>query len=160
MRDLYLDGVVQHERQSYIDSIDVLDLPRGRLCLHGSLESQNNHCRNVAHAALSRPFVDVECKPISSTLIRTHLLKSRESLCQSEKGGGWKLKKNVRSENREKNRFRKGVENMLHPNAVEYLIEHITELWIVPKMNMVGGGQPISVDSNESHDTENGCLVQ
>ena len=51
-----MDGVVQHQRHSYIDSIDVLDLPRGRLCLHGSLESQNNHCRNVAHAALSRPY--------------------------------------------------------------------------------------------------------
>ena len=50
-----MDGVVQHQRHSYIDSIDVLDLPRGRLCLHGSLDSQNNHCRNVAHAALSRP---------------------------------------------------------------------------------------------------------
>ena len=46
---------------------------------------------------------------------------------------------------------------MLHPDAVEYLIEHIAELWIVPKMNMVGGGQPISVDSDEA---ENGCAVQ
>ena len=50
---------MQHKRHSSTDSSDILDLPRGRLCLHGSVESHSKHCRNVAHAALSRPNVHV-----------------------------------------------------------------------------------------------------
>ena len=56
---------MQHQRHSYIDSIDVLDLSRGRLGLHRSLESKDNLCRNVAHAAPSRPFVEFHIFPKS-----------------------------------------------------------------------------------------------
>ena len=50
-----MDDLVQHEQHSHRDSIDVLDRSRGPLCLHGSLESEDNLCRIVAHAAPHRP---------------------------------------------------------------------------------------------------------
>ena len=51
-----MDDLVQHEEHFHRDSIDVLDRFRGPLCLHGSLESEDNLCRNVAHAAPHRPY--------------------------------------------------------------------------------------------------------
>ena len=53
-----MDDLVQHEEHSHRDSIDVLDRFRGPLCLHGSLESEDNLYRNVAHAAPHRPNVN------------------------------------------------------------------------------------------------------
>ena len=54
----HIDDLVQHEQHSHGDSIDVLDrfYNRGPLCLHGSLESEDNLCRNVAHVAPHRPY--------------------------------------------------------------------------------------------------------
>ena len=52
---LEMDDLVQHEQHSHRDYIDVLDRSRGPLCLHGSLESEDNLCRIVAHAAPHRP---------------------------------------------------------------------------------------------------------
>ena len=57
-----MNDVAQHQRHSCIDSVDIMDLPRGRLCLPGSIESQSKLCINVAHAALSRPYLDSEIK--------------------------------------------------------------------------------------------------
>ena len=73
LEGMQMDDGVQHQRHSYIDSTNVLDLPRGPLCLHGSLESQDNLCRNVAHAALHRPNVSPE------TLLETCGMAHRHS---------------------------------------------------------------------------------
>merc|ERR1712083_983061 len=90
-------------------------------------------------------FINVRCKAISSTLIRTHLLRLRESACERVSASEeWTLKKESVGE-KHKRRFRNGVRDMLHAEAVEYLIEHIAELWIVPRGNVVGGGQPHNV---------------
>ena len=59
-----MDDLVQHEQHSHRDSIDVLDLFRGPLCLHGSLESEDNLRRNVAHAAPHRPYADYQSNSI------------------------------------------------------------------------------------------------
>merc|ERR1712176_214609 len=87
-------------------------------------------------------FINIQCKPISSTLIREHLLKLRDSTCRRGEDNEWTLKKQSVSE-KQKRRFRNGVRDMLHSDAVEYLIDHIADLWIVPKGNVVGGGQLI-----------------
>merc|ERR1712154_546942 len=96
-------------------------------------------------------FVNVECKAISSTLIRKHLLTLREKACDKDEGG-WKLKKkyNKKKSDKIKDNFRKNVKNMLHPEAVEYLIEHIDTLWIVNKGKVVGGGKPFNVVTNSN----------
>ena len=56
-----MDDLVQHEQHSHRDSIDALNRFRGSLCLHGSLESEDNLCRNVAHAAPHRPYKLIIC---------------------------------------------------------------------------------------------------
>jgi len=87
-------------------------------------------------------FVDLEVKPVSSTLIRQHLLKLRREMCGGIKGGKWTLNDNVPSKEMEikKDTFRKGVKGMLHPEVMEYLIQHIADLWIVEnsKEKLVG----------------------
>ena len=85
-------------------------------------------------------FVNVECKPVSSTLIRTHLLKLRGNLCKEIKHGNdkdngiiWKLRKNLNTKkiNKYKEEFRNGVKDIMHPDAIEYLIDNIDDLWLV-----------------------------
>merc|ERR1712048_1236404 len=92
-------------------------------------------------------FIESACKPISSTLIRKHLLKLRDQLCEREVNGEWTLKKDAQSEEAEeqKLRFREEVRDMLHADVIEYVIANIADLWIVPKRRIVRGGQPHNI---------------
>ena len=96
-------------------------------------------------------YIDSECKPISSTLIRTHMLKLRDALCKGNKNGEWRLRKNANSQSseREKQRFRDAVKDMLHSDVIEYVIKNIADLWIVPKHRVVGGDQPHGSFAND-----------
>jgi len=98
---------------------------------------KNGECKNFV-------FVSSECKPISSTLVRKYLLRLRDKLCEKDKSGKWNLRNNFNSKHgeREKQRFRNGVKEMLHSEVIEYVISNIADLWIVPKQKIVGRGQP------------------
>ena len=113
-------------------------------------------------------YINIECKPISSTLIRTYLLKLRSNLCDKIKDNDhdtknndkvWKMKRKLNTKKKKKyaEEFRKGVKDMLHPDAVKYLIDNIDDLWIKPQTRIVGGGKkiPYNVPTNSAKKNKN-----